>query len=69
MTYNEDFTRCEEMEKLNEKESFYLGLYIAGLYASCDSETKEALIMAFLDDMKETDVKRWLSIMHKNRNS
>ena len=66
MTYNEDFTRCEAMEKLNEKESFSIGVYIAGLYESCDSITKEALIMAFLDDMKETDVKRWLSIMHKN---
>ena len=69
MTYNEDFTRCEVMEKLNEKESFYLGMYIAALYESCDSGTKEALIMAFLDDIKETDVKRWLSIMCKNRNS
>ena len=57
------------MEKLNEKESLALGVYIAELYESCDSRTKEALIMAFLDDMKETDVKRWLSIMHKNRNS
>ena len=66
MTYNEDFTRCEAMEKLNEKESFSLGVYIAVLYESCDSRTKETLIMAFLDDMKETDVKRWLSIMHKN---
>ena len=55
--------------KKNEKESFTLGVYIARLYESCDSRTKEALIMAFLDDMKETDVKRWLSIMHKNRNS
>ena len=54
------------MKKLNEKESFSLGVYIAGLYESCDSRTKEALIMAFLDDMKETDVKRWLSIIHKN---
>ena len=66
MTYNEDFTRCEAMEKLNEKESFSLGVYIAGLYESCDSRTKEALIMAFLDDMKETDIKCWLSIMHNN---
>ena len=66
MTYNEDFTRCEAMEKLNEKESFSLGAYIAGLYELCDSRTKEALIMAFLDDMKETDVKRWLGIMHNN---
>ena len=66
MTYNEDFTRCEAMEKLNEKESFSLGVYIARLYESCDSRTKEALIMAFLDDMKEKDVKRWLSIMHGN---
>ena len=38
------------MEKLNEKESFVIGVYIAGLYESCDSRTKEALIMAFLDD-------------------
>lgn len=51
------------MKKLNEKESFSLGLYIAGLYESCDSRTKEALIIAFLEDMKETDVKRWLSII------
>lgn len=64
MTYNEYFTRCEAMEKLNEKESFSLGVYIAGLYELCDSRTKEALITAFLEDMKETDVKRWLSIMH-----
>ena len=56
-------------EKLNEKESLTLGVYIAELYESCDSITKEALIMTFLDDMKETDVKRWLSIMYKNRNS
>ena len=66
MTYNEDFTRCEAMKKLNEKESLSLGVYIATLYESCDIRTKEALIMAFLDDMKETDVKRWLSIMHNN---
>ena len=57
------------MEKLTEKESFALGVYIAGLYEACDGRTKEALIMAFLEDMKETDVKRWLSIMYKNRNS
>ena len=55
-----------DVKQLNEKESFSLGVYIARLYESCDSRTKEALIMAFLDDMKETDVKRWLSIMHKN---
>ena len=52
--------------KMNEKESFALGAHIVGLYDVCDSRTKEALIMAFLDDMKETDVKRWLSIMRKN---
>lgn len=60
MAYN------EAMEKLNEKESFALGVYIAGLYESCDSRTKEALIMAFLEDMKKTDVKRWFSIMRNN---
>ena len=54
------------MEKLNEKESFALGVYIAGLYGACDGRTKEALIMAFLEDMKETDCKRWLSIMKNN---
>ena len=54
------------MKKFNEKESFSICVYIAGLYESCDSITKEALIMAFLDDMKEKDVKRWLRIMHKN---
>ena len=53
-------------EKLNEKESFALGTYIVGLYGACDSRTKEALIMAFLEDMKETDCKRWMSIMNKN---
>ena len=53
-------------EKLNEKESFALGVHIVGLYANCDVRTKEALIMAFLEDMKETDCKRWLSIMNKN---
>ena len=53
-------------EKLTEKESFALAVYIAGLYEKCDGRTKEAIIMAFLDDMKETDVKRWLSIMNKN---
>ena len=53
-------------EKLNEKESFVLGVYITGLYVKCDSRTKEALIMAFLDDIRETDFKRWLSIMNKN---
>ena len=52
-------------EKLNEKESFALGVYIAGLYAACDSRTKEALIMAFLEDIRETDFNRWLSIMKK----
>lgn len=60
MAYN------EAMEKLNEKESVALGVYIAGLYESCDSRTKEALIMVFLEDMKKTDVKRWFSIMRKN---
>ena len=54
------------MEKLNEKESFALGVHIAGLYAACDGRTKEALIMAFLEDMRETDFKRWMSIMNKN---
>ena len=54
------------MEKLNEKESFALGVHIAGLYAACDGITKEALIMAFLEDMRETDFKCWLSIMNKN---
>lgn len=53
-------------KKLNEKESFALGVHIAGLYEACDGKTKEALIMAFLEDMKETDFKRWLSIMNKN---
>ena len=53
-------------EKLNEKESFALGVYIAELFESCDSRTKEALIMAFLDDIKETDYKRWHSIMNEN---
>ena len=53
-------------EKLNEKESYELGLHIARLYEACDSRTKEALIMAFLEDMKETDYKRWYSIMKKN---
>ena len=54
------------MEKLNEKKSFVLGVHIAGLYEACDGRTKEALIMAFLSDMRETDFKRWLSIMNKN---
>lgn len=54
------------MEKLNEKESFALGTHIIGLYGACDSRTKEALIMAFLEDIRETDYKRWLTIMNKN---
>ena len=54
------------MEKLNEKESFALGVHIAGLYDACDSITKEALILTFLEDIRETDFKRWLSIMNKN---
>ena len=54
------------MKKLNEKESFALGVHIAGLYESCDGRTKEALIMAFLEDIRETDCKRWLNIMHNN---
>ena len=53
-------------EKLNEKESIALGTYIVGLYGACDSRTKEALIMTFLEDIRETDFKRWLSIMNKN---
>lgn len=53
-------------EKLNEKESFVLGTYIVWLYGACDSRTKEAIIMAFLEDIRETDFKRWLSIMYKN---
>ena len=53
-------------EKLNEKESIVLGTYIVGLYGACDSRTKEALIMTFLEDIRETDFKRWLSIMNKN---
>ena len=53
-------------EKLNEKESFALGVHIARLYDACDGRTKEALIMAFLEDIRETDFKRWLSIMNKN---
>ena len=54
------------MKKLNEKESFALGVHISGLYGACDGRTKEALIMAFLEDIRETDFKRWLSIMNKN---
>ena len=53
-------------EKLNEKESIDLGAYIVGLYGACDSITKEALILTFLEDIRETDFKRWLSIMNKN---
>ena len=53
-------------EKLNEAESLALGIHIAGLYEACDSRTKEALIMAFLDDIRETNYKRWYSIMKKN---
>ena len=53
-------------EKLNEKESIIVGTYIVGLYGACDSRTKEALIMAFLEDIRETDFKRWLNIMNKN---
>ena len=53
-------------EKLNEKESIALGAYIAELYEACDSRTKEALIMAFLEDMKEKDYKCWYSIMNEN---
>ena len=54
------------MKKLNEKESFALGVHIAGLYEACDVKTKEALIMAFLEDIRETDCKRWLNIIHNN---
>ena len=54
------------MKKLNEKESIALGTYIVGLYGACDSRTKEALITAFLEEMRETDFKRWLNIMNKN---
>ena len=54
------------MEKLNEKESLALGVHIAGLYEACDGRTKEALIMTFLEDMRETDFKRWMNIMKKN---
>ena len=54
------------MKKLNEKESFNLGTYIIGLYMACDSRTKEALIMTFLEEMRETDFKCWLNIMNKN---
>ena len=53
-------------EKLNEKESVALGLHISRLYCECDNRTKEALIMTFLDDIRETDYKRWYSIMKKN---
>ena len=53
-------------EKLNEKESFALGVYIAGLYESCDTRTKEALITAFLEDIRETDYNLWFSILKKN---
>ena len=56
----------KKIEKLNEKESIALGTYIVGLYGPCDSRTKEALILTFLEDMRETDCKRWLSIMNKN---
>ena len=54
------------MKKLNEKESFALGVYITGLYAKCDGRTKEALITAFLEDMKEKDFNSWMNIMKKN---
>ena len=53
-------------EKLNEKESIVLGTYIVGLYGACDGRTKEALIMTFLEDMKEKDYNLWLSILKKN---
>ena len=55
----------KKIEKLNEKESFALGIHIAGLYEKCDGRTKEALIMAFLEDMKERDYNLWLlSLIH-----
>lgn len=54
------------MKKLNEKESIALGTYIVGLYGACDSRTKEALILTFLEDMKESDYNLWLSILKKN---
>ena len=53
-------------DKLNEAESLAIGIHIAGLYEACDSRTKEALIRAFLEDMKEKDYKRWYRIMKKN---
>lgn len=56
----------KKIEKLNEKESFALGMYIVGLYGACDSRTKEALIMTFLEDMKKRDYNLWLSILKKN---
>ena len=54
------------MEKLNEKESFALGEHIVRLYAACNGRTKEALIRTFLDDIRETEYRRWLSIMNEN---
>ena len=53
-------------EKLNEKESIALGAYIVGLYDACDGRTKEALILTFLEDMKERDYNLWFSILKKN---
>lgn len=62
----EELKERDNMKKLNEKESFALGVYIAGLFEKCDGKTKEALIMTFLEDIRVTDYKRWLSIMNKN---
>lgn len=52
-------------EKLNRKESFACGIMVAKLYADCDSRTQEALVMSFLEVMKENDFKRWKRIMDK----
>ena len=56
----------KKIEKLNENESIALGVYIARLYGACDGRTKEALILTFLEDMKERDYNLWLSILKKN---
>lgn len=53
-------------EKLNRKESFACGILVAELYADCDSRTQEALVMSFLEVMKENDFKRWKRIMDKS---
>lgn len=52
-----------DKEKMNNRESFTKGFHIIKLYKDCNNITQDALILAILESIKETDFNRWARII------